>query len=179
MALFISRGSSITSSSSLWTPRRSMVPSSRGYAEYETNEKAAVDYIRKGSETEYDLATFDKKTAADINGAPAEQLNRHAIIYKPGKFAGQHGWGNTKSWKIKFAPGPKWTNPLMGWTSGSDPLGQVTIKDFPTKQSAIDYCNSNGFGYDVDESDHSQVKNPRTYASKFQHVFPVADEFEE
>ena len=51
----------------------------------------------------------------------------------------QSGRGKTKKWVLAFESKNTKTNPLMGWESGEDTLGEVLLK-FSTKEKAIEYA---------------------------------------
>ena len=57
---------------------------------------------------------------------------KRAKIFIPSKTAMQSGRGKTKKWVLAFESKNTKTNPLMGWESGEDTLGEVLLK-FSTK----------------------------------------------
>jgi len=67
---------------------------------------------------------------------------KRAKIFIPSKTAMQSGRGKTKKWVLAFESKNTKTNPLMGWESGEDTLGEVTLK-FSTKEKAIEYAKKN------------------------------------
>tara|TARA_Y100000766_G_C18659772_1_gene484568 strand:- start:227 stop:511 length:285 start_codon:yes stop_codon:yes gene_type:complete len=73
---------------------------------------------------------------------------RKAKIYIPTKTAMQSGRGKSKSWVLKFKTKDTGTNPLMGWESSDDTLGEVTLV-FSTKEKAIDYAKKNNIEYEL------------------------------
>ena len=64
---------------------------------------------------------------------------KRAKIFIPSKTAMQSGRGKTKKWVLAFESKNTKTNPLMGWESGEDTLGEVMLK-FSTKEKAIEYA---------------------------------------
>ena len=71
-------------------------------------------------------------------------------IYKPAKTVTQSGVAS-QEWLLEFIKdGSKNIEPVMGWTSSRDTLQEVKIK-FPTKESAIEFANSNHYIYEVIE----------------------------
>ena len=62
----------------------------------------------------------------------------------------QSGRGKTKKWVLAFESKNTKTNPLMGWESGEDTLGEVSLK-FSTKEKAIEYAKKNNISYKVIE----------------------------
>ena len=62
----------------------------------------------------------------------------------------QSGRGKLKKWVLEFITKDTSTNPLMGWESSTDTLGEVILK-FSTKKKAIEYAESNGISYTIIE----------------------------
>ena len=75
---------------------------------------------------------------------------KRAKIFIPSKTAMQSGRGKTKKWVLAFDSKNTKTNPLMGWESGEDTLGEVSLK-FSTKEKAIEYAKKNNISYKVIE----------------------------
>ena len=67
---------------------------------------------------------------------------KRAKIFIPSKTAMQSGRGKTKKWVLAFDSKNTKTNPLMGWESGEDTLGEVSLK-FSTKERVIEPKKSN------------------------------------
>ena len=67
---------------------------------------------------------------------------KKAKIYIPTKTAMQSGRGKTKKWVLKFETRLDVTNPLMGWESSDDTIGEV-ILEFTTKDKAVEYAKNN------------------------------------
>ncbi|MFD0915587.1 ETC complex I subunit [Pseudahrensia aquimaris] len=91
-----------------------------------------------------------------------------ARIFRPAKTAMQSGKGKTHYWVLEYEPQSRKTiEPLMGYTSSSDPLAQVRMK-FDTKEDAIAYAERNNIEYTVREP-----KEPRrravSYSDNFRH----------
>ena len=95
----------------------------------------------------------------------------HCTIYTPARSASQQGMGNTifakgnGMWRIEFETESKWENPLMGWTSTADPrenVGRMTLA-FDSKESAVRFAESKGWGYTVREPQLS----PRIRTKRF------------
>lgn len=62
-----------------------------------------------------------------------------------------------RGWRLRFKPSARPTiKPLMGWTSGSDPMAHVTLR-FPDLASAIRYAERHDLPYEV-------LEEPRTAA---------------
>jgi hypothetical protein len=89
-----------------------------------------------------------------------------ARIYKPSKSAMQSGRAKTKVWVLDYEPDtPLEVEPLMGWTSSSDPKRQVQLR-FATKEEAIAYCERHGIPYQVFETP-PRPRRGLSYADNF------------
>ena len=75
---------------------------------------------------------------------------KKAKIYIPAKTPMQSGRGKQKKWILEFEVKDSKINPLMGWESSTDTLGEVVLK-FTTKEKAIEYANANNIAYTVDQ----------------------------
>ena len=74
-----------------------------------------------------------------------------ARIYKPAKSAMSSGMGKTRRWVLEFAPASeREVDPLMGWTSTTDPQTQVKLS-FDTAEAAQDYARDHGIDAVVQE----------------------------
>ena len=73
---------------------------------------------------------------------------KKAKIYIPSKTAMQSGRGKQKNWILEFITKDNKINPLMGWESSTDTLGEVVLK-FSTKKKAIEYAEKNSISYEV------------------------------
>tara|TARA_B100000214_G_C23690802_1_gene500747 strand:+ start:372 stop:656 length:285 start_codon:yes stop_codon:yes gene_type:complete len=73
---------------------------------------------------------------------------KKAKIYIPTKTAMQSGRGKTKKWILKFETRHGNTNPLMGWESSNDTMGEVVLK-FSTKEKAIEYAKKNNINFEL------------------------------
>ena len=90
---------------------------------------------------------------------------KKAKIFIPSKTAMQSGRGKTKKWVLTFETKNTKTNPLMGWESGEDTLGEVVLK-FSSKQKAIEYAKKNNILYQVIEPKKSSFII-KSYADNF------------
>ncbi|QEX23257.1 hypothetical protein FRZ61_31930 [Hypericibacter adhaerens] len=78
-----------------------------------------------------------------------------AVIYRPSRSAMTSGKANTRHWKLRFERRtPPFIEPLMGWTSGDDPLTQVELT-FPTREAAVGYAERQGLTFIVQGQDHA------------------------
>ena len=75
---------------------------------------------------------------------------KKAKIYIPSKTATQSGLGKEDKWILEFDTKDTTTNPLMGWESSSDTLGEIKM-EFTTKEKAIEYAKNNNIIYKVIE----------------------------
>lgn len=76
-------------------------------------------------------------------------------------------------WHVKFdkiSGNDRWTNPLMGWTSTSDPLSTLGMT-FPTREAAVEYAERNGYEYKVSEpeAEKQSVRNIAPFARSMSH----------
>ena len=75
---------------------------------------------------------------------------KKAKIYIPSKTATQSGLGKEDKWILEFESKDTSINPLMGWESSNDTMGEVKLK-FSTKDKAIEYAKNNNISYKVIE----------------------------
>ena len=75
---------------------------------------------------------------------------KKAKIYIPSKTATQSGLGKEDKWILEFESKDTSINPLMGWESSSDTMGEVKL-EFSTKNKAIEYAKNNNISYKVIE----------------------------
>jgi len=75
---------------------------------------------------------------------------KKAKIYIPSKTATQSGLGKEDKWILEFDTKDTTTNPLMGWESSIDTMGEVKL-EFSTKDKAIEYAKNNNISYKVIE----------------------------
>ena len=73
---------------------------------------------------------------------------KKAKIYIPSKTATQSGLGKEDKWILEFESKDTTTNPLMGWESSNDTMGEVKL-EFSTKDRAIEYAKNNNISYKV------------------------------
>ena len=58
----------------------------------------------------------------------------------------QSGRGKLKKWVLEFDIKDPSINPLMGWESSTDTLGEVILK-FSSKEKAVEYAEANDISY--------------------------------
>ena len=90
---------------------------------------------------------------------------KKAKIYIPSKTATQSGLGKEDKWILEFDTKDTTTNPLMGWDSSNDTLGEVKI-EFTTKEKAIEYAKNNNIIYKVIEPNKKRFVI-KSYAENF------------
>ena len=90
---------------------------------------------------------------------------KKAKIYIPSKTATQSGLGKEEKWILEFDTKDTTTNPLMGWESSNDTLGEVKI-EFTTKEKAIEYAKNNNIIYKVIEPNKKRFVI-KSYAENF------------
>jgi len=88
-----------------------------------------------------------------------------AKIYKPSKNPMQSGVNNTDKWIIEFYTEKPGTNPLMGWESSTDTLGEIKL-EFSTKELALNYAKNNNIDFDLIEPKLRKVVK-KSYADNF------------
>ena len=73
---------------------------------------------------------------------------KKAKIYIPSKTATQSGLGKEDKWILEFDSRDPSMNPLMGWESSNDTMGEVKL-EFSTEDKAIEYAKNNNISYKV------------------------------
>jgi hypothetical protein len=90
-----------------------------------------------------------------------------ARIYRPARGVTQSGFGRTKSWVLEFERAmAREIEPLMGWTSSSEPSSQVKIA-FDTKDEAVAFVEKLGIAYRVEEPKPDPVRRGLSYSDNF------------
>ena len=77
----------------------------------------------------------------------------------------QSGRGKLKKWVLEFLTKDTQLNPLMGWESSTDTLGEVILK-FSSKEKAIEYAKNNNISYTVIEPKQKEFVI-KSYADNF------------
>ena len=90
---------------------------------------------------------------------------KKAKIYIPTKTAMQSGRGKLKKWVLEFETKDPSINPLMGWETSTDTLGEVILK-FSSKDKAIEYAEVNNISYRVIEPKKKEYVI-KSYADNF------------
>ncbi|KAJ1643079.1 ndufs4 NADH dehydrogenase Fe-S protein subunit [Coemansia asiatica] len=103
-----------------------------------------------------------------ISGAPETLTKRTVRIYRPANNPMQSGKNANMKWRIDFdglEKGDRWSNPLMGWQSTSDPMAPVRL-DFASKEDAVHFAEKQGWGHFVQEPKFRSIK-PKSYKNNF------------
>jgi hypothetical protein len=89
-----------------------------------------------------------------------------AKIYRPAKTAMQSGKAGAKRWVLEFEPNAALrAEPLMGWTSSPDAMGQVRMT-FETREQAIAFAQAHQIPHQV--VDPTETKRiPKAYGDNF------------
>ena len=90
---------------------------------------------------------------------------KKAKIYIPSKTAMQSGRGKQKNWILEFETKDSRINPLMGWESSTDTLGEVVLK-FSSKEKAVEFAKNNSISYKLIEP-KKKVFVIKSYAENF------------
>tara|TARA_B100000963_G_scaffold358154_1_gene382081 strand:+ start:1088 stop:1372 length:285 start_codon:yes stop_codon:yes gene_type:complete len=90
---------------------------------------------------------------------------KKAKIYIPTKTAMQSGRGKQKNWVLEFETKDNKINPLMGWESSTDTMGEVLLK-FSSKEKAIEYAKKNSISFKVIEPKEKEFVL-KSYADNF------------
>ena len=77
----------------------------------------------------------------------------------------QSGRGKLKKWVLQFETKDPSINPLMGWETSTDTLGEVILK-FSTKEQAVEYAENNNISYTVVEPKKKEFVI-KSYADNF------------
>ena len=90
---------------------------------------------------------------------------KKAKIYIPAKTSMQSGLGKTNKWLLEFETTNSTINPLMGWESSSDTMGELNL-EFSTKELAIDYAKKNKIDFEIVEPQRRKTVK-KSYSDNF------------
>ena len=88
-----------------------------------------------------------------------------AIIYIPNKSPMQSGVAKNNKWVLEFITKDPTKNPLMGWESSSDTLGEIKL-EFSTKELAINYEKKKKIYFELIEPKKRKIVK-KSYADNF------------
>ena len=87
------------------------------------------------------------------------------IIYIPNKSPMQSGVAKNNKWVLEFITKDPTKNPLMGWESSSDTLGEIKL-EFSTKELAINYAKKKKIDFELIEPKKRKIVK-KSYADNF------------
>jgi hypothetical protein len=90
---------------------------------------------------------------------------KKAIIYIPNKNPMQSGVSKNNKWVLEFITKDPTKNPLMGWESSSDTLGEIKL-EFSTKELAINYAKKKKIDFELIEPKKRKIVK-KSYADNF------------
>tara|TARA_Y100000816_G_scaffold253321_1_gene204820 strand:+ start:1083 stop:1364 length:282 start_codon:yes stop_codon:yes gene_type:complete len=90
---------------------------------------------------------------------------KKAKIYIPNKNPMQSGLGKINKWILEFETKDPTKNPLMGWESSSDTMGELKL-EFSSKISAINYAKRKKINYEIIEPKKRKIVK-KSYAENF------------
>eukprot|EP00631_Chrysoreinhardia_giraudii_P008538 CAMPEP_0197429326 /NCGR_PEP_ID=MMETSP1170-20131217/43561_1 /TAXON_ID=54406 /ORGANISM="Sarcinochrysis sp, Strain CCMP770" /LENGTH=242 /DNA_ID=CAMNT_0042957153 /DNA_START=12 /DNA_END=740 /DNA_ORIENTATION=- len=92
----------------------------------------------------------DPTEVTTFDGMPDIHRGRTVVIAQKTKSAMTSSIHNTKAWCLTWKTDDRWSNPLMGWTSTSDPLSNHEIR-FDTAEQAVRFAKKSGWKYELEE----------------------------
>jgi hypothetical protein len=132
-----------------------------------TKPKTITDVLGPGTELHVPKNVTE---IAVLGGIPEEHRRRTAVIAPRLNKTLQSGDKTGYQWQISWKNRERWTNPLMGWSSSSDPMSQVKL-NFDSQDDAIAYAQKNGFAYElrgrVADANENIPVGTMTYAHNF------------
>ena len=90
---------------------------------------------------------------------------RKAKIYIPNKSPMQSGLGKTDKWILEYETNDPTSNPLMGWESSNDTLGELKL-EFSSKENALNYAKKMKIDYEIIEPKKRKTLK-KSYADNF------------
>ena len=90
---------------------------------------------------------------------------KKAKIFIPNKNPMQSGLGKNDIWILEFETNNPTTNPLMGWESSNDTLGELKL-EFQSKELAINYAKKMKINYELIEPKKRKTLK-KSYADNF------------
>ena len=90
---------------------------------------------------------------------------KKAKIYKPSKTATQSGLKKFDKWIIEYITNDPTINPLMGWESSNDTLGELKL-EFSSKENALNYAKKMKIDYEIIEPKKRKIVK-KSYADNF------------
>ena len=90
---------------------------------------------------------------------------RRAKIYIPNKSPMQSGLGKKDKWILEYETNDPTSNPLMGWESSNDTLGELKL-EFSSKENALNYAKKMKIDYEIIEPKKRKTVK-KSYADNF------------
>ena len=90
---------------------------------------------------------------------------RKAKIYIPNKSPMQSGLGKTDKWILEYETNDPTSNPLMGWESSNDTLGELKL-EFSSKENALNYAKKMKIDFEIIEPKKRKLVK-KSYAENF------------
>ena len=90
---------------------------------------------------------------------------KKAKIYKPTKTAMQSGTKKFNKWILEYITERPGINPLMGWESSTDTLGELVLQ-FASKDMAVQYAKKNNIDFEIIEPKSRKIVK-KSYADNF------------
>jgi NADH dehydrogenase (ubiquinone) Fe-S protein 4 len=104
----------------------------------------------------------DETELAVFSGMPTEHQNRTVIISQRMNKTLSSGSAYAHQWQLTWKNQKRWSNPLMGWTSSSDPMSNVKL-NFDAQDDAVAFAKKNGWKYEVLAATSKTVVEAGTY----------------
>ena len=92
-------------------------------------------------------------------------MMKKAKIFKPTKNVMQSGLGKSDKWVIQYIVDQPGINPLMGWESSTDTLGELKL-EFSSKEKAIEYAKKNKIEFEIIEENKRKIVK-KSYSDNF------------
>ena len=77
----------------------------------------------------------------------------------------QSGFGKSVKWILEFETKDPTKNPLMGWESSSDTMGELRL-EFTSKDNAINYAKKKRIDFEIIEPKKRKIIK-KSYANNF------------
>ena len=77
----------------------------------------------------------------------------------------QSGLGKTDKWILEYETNDPTLNPLMGWESSNDTLGELKL-EFSSKENALNYAKKMKIDYEIIEPKKRKIVK-KSYADNF------------
>ena len=77
----------------------------------------------------------------------------------------QSGLGKTDKWILEYETNDPTLNPLMGWESSNDTLGELKL-EFSSKENALNYAKKMKIDYEIIEPKKRKTLK-KSYADNF------------